>query len=205
MSYYNTWTKINDPIPKQQKVVSEVEVNPISPSKTQKLVDEINSRWLMRIPNLSYQKYSGTKDDLIRLGVEYRTHEFMAKSAFFSKIDDGESKQRAIYDKTYKENPEFILSRTNDKKEEEEILKPNSINKPVMTDPGHAEFPYEQTDKDQIGLIQDSNSAYLKARDKLYAPTRREDVANRRPINLEITNETIDQLIERFADEQSFG
>jgi len=107
------------------------------------------------------------------LAVQESLRRFMAKSSFFNgelAEAKAEAKAKRVFSSVYKGNPEFITSRENDAELDEQLDDPNTINKRLMTDTGAADFDYQSPEKDQIGLVRESNTSYTIARDRYFIP-----------------------------------
>jgi hypothetical protein len=100
----------------------------------------------------------------------------MSTSKFYGGVEDdlkkAETKEKRHYANPYWTNPEFLLSKANDKEQEEGIEDPNSIAKNVFVDPGRADFDYEgpEGQKDQVGIVKDSNMSFAGRRDRFFIP-----------------------------------
>lgn len=97
--------------------------------------------------------------------------EKLNKNSFFSEPDDQEKKNRSATVAIELKNPEFILSKVNDKAIDEDLEDTNAIRRRWDQDTGAATFDYSPEDSDRVKMVEDSNVNYVARRDRFVTPS----------------------------------
>jgi hypothetical protein len=140
--------------------------------------EAMDANWLRKFPNVRYQGQGARQniDNLTMLGKRLRLESYMSTSKFYGGVEADlkktEKAEKAHYSNPYWNNPEFLLSKANDREQEAGIEDPNSIAKNVFTDAGRADFDYEgpEGQKDQVGIVKSANASFANRRDRFFIP-----------------------------------
>lgn len=130
------------------------------------------SKILRMYPNVSYKGMLAEDSNLMlaQTKMDENFHHYTAESAFYKTATDDEAANRKAVVSNHLDNPEFILSRINDKEAEAKITDTNSIAKPVMVDTGHGVFNYSPSEPDQVNIVKRSNQSFANRRDRFFIP-----------------------------------
>lgn len=128
------------------------------------------------------------------------------KNPVFSAPSDGEKENATAYAALEKENPEFILSKTNKTEIEQALADPNSIAKPWVTDAGTGLFDYQSPESNNVKMVIDANAAYVQRRDRFFVKPQ-EGVAAQKQLELARSQEADYQtaLTAYFSKARSSG
>jgi hypothetical protein len=142
----------------------------------QNKIDKTNNIILRAYPNIRYSGMTQKESNkmLIQQQTDIFSVEQLNENAMFSKPMDGEKQNKAAVVAISLKNPEFILSRINDKETEEALEDPNSIRKPWYVDGGVGELAYENEASNAVKMVIDSNTNYVERRDRFVSSTDNE-------------------------------
>jgi hypothetical protein len=142
----------------------------------QNKIDKKNNEILRAYPNI---RYSGmTQEQSNRMLIQQQNNiydvEQLNENPMFSKPKDGEKQNKEAVVAISLKNPEFILSKINDKEAEEALEDPNSIRKPWYVDGGVGELAYENEASNAVKMVIDSNTNFTERRDRFVSSTDNE-------------------------------
>lgn len=132
--------------------------------------EEPSAAILTAFPNVRYKNMSQKKSNRKMINMSFQAKEInkLMKSNFFSKPEDGEKSNRKQTVNISLDNPEFLLSKINDKDAKTQLNNTNSIQKQWNVDGGMGVFEYESKNPDNVQMIIDSNASYVAQRDRFF-------------------------------------
>jgi len=146
-----------------------------TPDKTSLKEFDRMSAILKAYPNVRYCGMTQEESNqmLFKQQMDIQMIEALNKSSFFSKLEnDGEKENRKATVSTELKNPEFILSKANDRQVDIQLEDTNSIRKRWDVDTGQGVFNYEVEDGNQVKLVEDANTNYIQRRDRFMVPSQ---------------------------------
>lgn len=118
------------------------------------------------------------------------------RSRFWTKLNDGESKNKKAVEIITEANPRFLTDKANEASLDKELNESYTLAKDVMTATGQATFVYTPDKLNQVDLVKGSVQAYTNYRDRFFiAPVAGQTANVEKPKTVDSTNsKAIDRI-----------
>ena len=135
-------------------------------------IGPISGDWGVTTENIRYKGMSQRESNkkLMLDAYNRRIVEELNRNPLFSNPDDGEKENLAAARVVEIKNPEFILSKVNDKEVEDDLQDTNAIAREWMTDPGMGVFNYTPPESNDVKMVIDANASFVDRRDRYFIP-----------------------------------